>query len=140
MDPTKIIIENGESVPTQLPLPTERQARRTKRRFVSKLLRVAGRIPFADDAAAAYYCAIDPQTPHRVRLILLAALGYFVMPVDAIPDVLVGLGFTDDASVLAAAIGLVGLSIKDVHRLKARQLLGLPVAGKTGQQAENSAA
>ncbi|MEM6534504.1 MAG: YkvA family protein [Pseudomonadota bacterium] len=126
MDPTDIIIENGESVPTRLPLATEREARRTKRRFVSKLLRVAGRIPFAHDAASAYYCAIDPETPHRVRLVLFAALGYFVMPVDALPDVFAGLGFSDDASVLAATIGLVGMHINDTHRLKAQRLLGGP--------------
>ncbi|MCF6329293.1 MAG: hypothetical protein L3J02_05790 [Henriciella sp.] len=52
-DPTEIIIENGESVPTALPLATERQARRTRRKLLPKLLRVAGRIPFADDLAAA---------------------------------------------------------------------------------------
>lgn len=96
-DPTEIIIENGDSIPTQLPIATERQRRRTKRKVLPKLLRVAGRIPFADDLAAAYYCAIDPETPTKVKLVLFTALGYFVLPVDAIPDVLTGLGFTDDA-------------------------------------------
>ena len=125
-DPTAIIIENGETVPTQLPIPTEKQQRRTKRRLIPKLLRVAGRIPFADDLAAAYYCAIDAETPIKVKLILFAALGYFVLPVDAIPDVLTGLGFTDDATLLATALGLVGAHIREPHRIAARRLLGLP--------------
>ncbi|NQY96691.1 MAG: DUF1232 domain-containing protein [Henriciella sp.] len=125
-DPTEIIIENGDSIPTQLPIPTERQRRRTKRKLLPKLLRVAGRIPFADDLAASYYCAIDPQTPAKVKMVLFAALGYFVLPVDAIPDVLTGLGFTDDATVLATAIGLVGVHIREPHRIAARRLLGLP--------------
>lgn len=125
-DPTAIIIENGERVPTQLPIPTEKQRRKTKRKLIPKLLRVAGRIPFADDLAAAYYCAIDAKTPNKVKLVLFAALGYFVLPVDAIPDVLTGLGFTDDATVLATALGIVGASIKDEHRVAARRLLGLP--------------
>ena len=125
-DPTAIIIENGESVPTQLPIPTEKQRRKTKRKLIPKLLRVAGRIPFADDLAASYYCAIDRETPTKVKLVLFAALGYFVLPIDAIPDVLTGMGFTDDATVLATALGLVGAHIKDSHRIAARQLLRLP--------------
>lgn len=125
-DPTEIIIENGESVPTQLPIQTEKQRKRTKRRLVPKLLRVAGRIPFADDLASAYYCAIDPETPMKVKLVLFSALGYFVLPVDAIPDVLTGLGFTDDATVLATALGIVGAYIQEPHRMAARRLLGMP--------------
>ncbi len=125
-DPTEIIIENGDSIPTKLPIPTERQQRRTRRKLLPKLLRVAGRIPFADDLAAAYYCAIDQQTPAKVKMVLFAALGYFVLPIDAIPDVLTGLGFTDDATVLATALGIVGAHIREPHRIAARRLLGLP--------------
>lgn len=125
-DPTEIIIENGESVPTQLPIPTERQQKRTKRKLVPKLLRVAGRIPFADDLAAAYYCAVDGETPVKAKLVLFAALGYFVLPVDALPDFVTGLGFTDDATVLATALGIVGAHIREPHRVAARRLLGLP--------------
>jgi len=125
-DPTEIIIENGDDIPTQLPIPTEKQTRKTKRKLLPKLLRVAGRIPFADDLAAAYYCALDAETPAKVKLVLFAALGYFVLPVDAIPDVLTGLGFTDDATVLATALGLVGAHIQEPHRIAARRLLGLP--------------
>ena len=134
-DPTEIIIENGETVPTQLPIPTERQQKRTKRKLIPKLLRVAGRIPFADDLASSYYCAVDPETPMKVKMVLFAALGYFVLPVDAIPDVVTGLGFTDDATVLATALGIVGAHINDSHRIAARRLLGLP-ATKAAQSAD----
>ena len=125
-DPTEIIIENGETVPTQLPIPTERQRKRTRRKLIPKLLRVAGRIPFADDLASAYYCAIDPETPMKAKLVLFAALGYFVLPIDAVPDLVTGLGFTDDATVLATALGGVGAHIREPHRIAARRLLGLP--------------
>ncbi|MEM7460129.1 MAG: YkvA family protein [Pseudomonadota bacterium] len=136
-DPTEIIIENGETVPTQLPIPTERQRKRTKRKLIPKLLRVAGRIPFADDLASAYYCAIDPDTPIKVKLVLFAALGYFVLPIDAVPDVVTGLGFTDDATVLATALGIVGAHISEPHRIAARRLLGLSQA-RTTQQGANA--
>ncbi|GAB5457069.1 MAG: YkvA family protein [Henriciella sp.] len=121
--PEDIIIENGDSIPTQVPMATERQSRRTRRRLLPKLLAVAGRIPFADDLAAAYYCALDADTPRKVKFVLFAALGYFVLPVDTIPDVIAGLGFTDDATVLATALGVVGMHIKDHHREAARRLL-----------------
>jgi uncharacterized membrane protein YkvA (DUF1232 family) len=124
-DPTEIIIENGDNIPTQLPIATERQRKRTRRKLIPKLLRVAGRIPFADDLAAAYYCALDPDTPIKVKMVLFTALGYFVLPVDAIPDVLTGLGFTDDATVLATALGIVGAHIREPHRQAAQRLLGL---------------
>ena len=125
-DPTEIIIENGESVPTRLPIPTEREARRTQRRVLPKLLRVAGRIPFANDAAAAYFCTLDPETPRKAKLVLLGALGYFLLPVDAAPDLLTGFGFADDATVLATALGVVGVYIKPRHRRAARRLLRQP--------------
>jgi uncharacterized membrane protein YkvA (DUF1232 family) len=99
---------------------------RTARRLVPKLLRFAGQIPFADDLAAAYYCARDPQTPKKAKAVLFAALAYFVMPVDMLPDVIAGLGFTDDATVLATALGVVGMHVKEKHRNMARRLLRLP--------------
>ncbi|MBI3675617.1 MAG: DUF1232 domain-containing protein [Proteobacteria bacterium] len=110
----------------QLPVVIERNRRTVERSFWKKLLRVAGRIPFAEDLAAAYFCATDPKTPTRVKGILLAALAYFVMPVDLIPDFVAGFGFTDDAAVLATAIGLVSGHVKERHHVRARAALGLP--------------
>ena len=43
----------------------------------------ARNIPFAEDAVAAYFCAFDTNTPFRVRAMLMGALAYFVMPIDA---------------------------------------------------------
>lgn len=89
--------------------------------FLGRLKRVAKKIPFAEDLLAAWICARDPATPRRVRLTLLAALGYFVLPIDAIPDIMPFLGFTDDAAVIAAAIAAVAGSITPAHREQARQ-------------------
>jgi len=94
-----------------------------KRRFWAKLKRVAGKIPFAEDLVAAFFCATDPSTPSRVKLILLGAIAYFVFPADAVTDLLPLFGFADDAAVLAAAIAQVAGSITDEHRAKARKSL-----------------
>ena len=109
----------------------ERAARRSKsaeerlvrRGFWGKLRRFAASLPFAEDLLAAYYCAFDRQTPGHVRVALLGALAYFVLPFDAIPDMLPLFGFTDDAAVLATAIKLVSGSLLPEHREAARRAL-----------------
>ncbi len=139
-DARAIAEEAGDETRAGLPLAIERNRRTTKRRFLPKLLKVAGRIPFADDLAAAYYAALDPDTPKKVKGVLLAALAYFVIPTDLLPDIIAGFGFTDDATVLATALGIVGGHIDERHRRAARRLLGkreprvsAPEHAKTGR-------
>lgn len=125
-DAAAISKEVGDPERAMLPVAVSRNKRTAKRRFLPKLLKVAGRIPFADDLAAAYYAAIDPRTPRKAKAVLFAALAYFVIPTDAMPDMIAMLGFTDDATVLATALGIVGTQVKERHRRAARRLLGLP--------------
>ena len=94
-----------------------------ERRFWRKVRRVMARVPFAEDLLAAYFCALDRDTPTYVRGVLLGAVAYFVLPADMIPDLLVPLGFTDDASVIAAAIAAVGSHLQPRHRAQARTRL-----------------
>lgn len=98
----------------------ERQVRRD---FWAKLKRFAGRVPFVEDLVAAYYCALDPATPTRVRGMLLAALAYFILPLDIVPDLIAGLGFADDAALLTAVVGLVSAHITLIHRAAAARAL-----------------
>lgn len=93
------------------------------RDFWRKLGRGAARLPFAAELLAAYYCAFDRDTPLRVKGMLLGAIAYFVLPADALPDVMPVLGFTDDAAVLAAALKLVADHITPVHRAAAQEAL-----------------
>jgi len=86
-----------------------------RRSFWRKTRRVAAQIPFAEDLLAAYYCAFDRDTPLQVKATLVGAIAYFVLPIDAIPDMMPVLGFTDDAAVLATAIKLVADHILPVH-------------------------
>jgi uncharacterized membrane protein YkvA (DUF1232 family) len=94
-----------------------------RRRFWSKLKRVAARLPFAEDLLAAYYCAFDKETPRHVQAALLGAVAYFILPFDFVPDMLPVLGFTDDAAVLATALRMVASHITDDHRQAARAAL-----------------
>ena len=87
------------------------------------LRKVGRRIPFAEDALSAWYCATDPATDRKVKLVLIGALAYFVMPADLLPDLLPLIGFSDDAAVIAAAVAAVTRSIKPEHRDRARSAL-----------------
>jgi uncharacterized membrane protein YkvA (DUF1232 family) len=91
--------------------------------FWAKLTKVLANVPFAEEAVAAYYCAFDSATPLKVRGILLAALAYFIMPVDIVPDFILGLGFTDDMTVLITAISLISTHMTPMHRDRARGTL-----------------
>jgi uncharacterized membrane protein YkvA (DUF1232 family) len=115
-----------ESPKISLPATIARNDKTVREGFWRKMARVAGKIPFAEDAAAAWFCARDPKTPLRVKATLLAALAYFVLPADVVPDFVAGFGFTDDATVLMAAIGLVSSHLTPGHRAAARKALDLP--------------
>ena len=97
--------------------------KKVRRDFWAKLKRVAGMLPFVDDLVASYYCALDPATPMRVRGMLLAAIAYFILPVDLIPDMIAGLGFADDMALLTAVVGMVASHITPTHRAAAARAL-----------------
>lgn len=91
--------------------------------FWPKIRKVATKVPFAADALSVWYCARDPETPTVAKGMMMAALAYFVLPTDAIPDFLGVLGFTDDAAVFAALMAVVGKNLKPRHKSDAQALL-----------------
>lgn len=99
------------------------EERRVREGFWPKIAEFAASVPFAEQALAAWYCAFDRQTPAAVRYTLIGALAYFILPFDALPDMLPLFGFADDASLLSAALLSVGASITDAHREAAREAL-----------------
>ncbi|RLQ89111.1 YkvA family protein [Notoacmeibacter ruber] len=96
---------------------------RVRRSFWTKLKRVARQIPFIEDLVAAYYCALDPHVPIKARGILLAALAYFILPFDFLPDIILGIGFTDDMAVLMYAISTIRGHMTEAHYAAARKAL-----------------
>lgn len=97
-----------------------------RRRFWPTVRKALRQVPFMDEVVAAYFAMLDPRTPGSARLTLIAALAYFVSPFDAVPDFLFGIGFVDDAAVLAAALAAIQGSILDEHREAARRALSDP--------------
>lgn len=97
--------------------------RRVARGFWPKIRKAAAHVPFAADALAVWYCARDDATPSSAKGVMLAALAYFVLPADAVPDFIPIIGYTDDAAVFATLIGVVGRHLKPRHREAARQAI-----------------
>ena len=101
----------------------EARADKVRNRFWPTMKRAMRQLPFTRDVVAAYYCALDPNTPMRTRGILLGALAYFVLPFDFVPDFFAVVGFSDDIAVLTAAFAAIAGQIKDDHYIKADDAL-----------------
>lgn len=103
--------------------PEEKQKKTIRQKLLATVRKATRQIPFAEDVVASYYCAMDPSTPNRVRATLIGALAYFVLPLDTIPDIIVGIGFGDDATVLLAAFSMIRSHIRSDHYDAAREAL-----------------
>jgi len=98
--------------------------------FWNKLLgfaRAAG-AEVVERALQLYYAAQDPNTPTWAKGVIYGALGYFIVPIDAIPDVVPAAGYTDDLGVLVLALAIVAMhlteDIKEQARAKMRDWFG----------------
>ena len=91
--------------------------------FWQKLTRyasVAGR-EVVEKALWLFYAAQSPNTPRWAKTAIYGALGYFIFPLDAIPDFAPMVGYTDDLGVLAAALATVSMYVTDDIKLRSRQ-------------------
>ena len=70
-----------------------------------------------------FYVAQNPNVPMRIRAAIVAPLGYFISPVDLIPDLTPVVGYSDDAAVIAFAIAFAHAYITDEIRQKAQDKL-----------------
>jgi uncharacterized membrane protein YkvA (DUF1232 family) len=92
------------------------------RNKLARYARTAGR-HVVEKALYLHYAARSPNTPRWARTAIYGALGYFVMPIDAIPDFTPILGFSDDMSIMLAALAATAVYITDDVKLQARTTL-----------------
>ncbi len=83
--------------------------------FAQKLHRIATDNPVVNLAREAYRCMTDPRLPTKYKVIVIAGLLYFLAPIDAVPDVIPGIGFVDDLVVLSAIVASVHKIIQAVR-------------------------
>lgn len=96
-------------------------------RFWTKVSNVARRAGYEllEKALWLHYAAQRPDTPAWARVTAYGALGYFILPFDAIPDWLYGMGLTDDLGALTLAVATLSQYIdSDVRRRTAQKLDG----------------
>ena len=67
-----------------------------------------------------FYVTENPNCPMKIKAAIFAALGYFISPIDVIPDFTPIVGYSDDAGAIALAICLAQLYIDDEVKRKAR--------------------
>ena len=91
--------------------------------FWDKVVEAAGKAgrEVIETALTLYYVLIDNDTPVWAKSTIIGALLYFISPIDAIPDVIPGVGFTDDLAVMVAALGAIAAHIKPEHKERARE-------------------
>ena len=94
-------------------------------RFRDKLARAAlaaGR-EVVEKALWLYFAAQRPETPRWAKATVYGALAYFIVPLDAIPDVVPLAGYTDDLGVLAVAVVTIARFIDEAVKDKASRVL-----------------
>ena len=89
---------------------------------VVKFAKTAGR-EVIEKALWLYYAAQQPNTPLWAKTAIYGALGYFISPIDAIPDITPVIGYADDLAVLAAAVATVATYITADVKLRAAEKL-----------------
>ncbi|MBK6286203.1 MAG: DUF1232 domain-containing protein [Gammaproteobacteria bacterium] len=67
-----------------------------------------------------YYAAQRPDVPRWAKLTIYAALAYFVLPTDAVPDLLPAIGYADDLGALSAALLTVAAYVDEDVKQQAR--------------------
>jgi uncharacterized membrane protein YkvA (DUF1232 family) len=79
---------------------------------VKNFAKAAGR-EVIEKALWLYYAAQQPETPVWAKTVIYSALAYFVVPIDAIPDAVPVVGYTDDLGALGAALATCATYIND---------------------------
>jgi uncharacterized membrane protein YkvA (DUF1232 family) len=79
--------------------------------------KTAGR-EVVEKALLLYYAAQEENAPAWAKATIVAALGYFIMPLDAVADLTPAIGYTDDLGVLVLALAAVATYVNDNVREK----------------------
>jgi len=94
-------------------------------KFINKVKKYGANLGFkALYSVALLYCALkSPDLPKEQKLMLLGVLGYFILPIDLIADMLPTVGLADDMIVITKAITVIYSSITDEMKVEAHEVL-----------------
>jgi uncharacterized membrane protein YkvA (DUF1232 family) len=100
----------------------EQAEQKIQANWQAKLRKIALDNPVVGWAKQAYQLMTSEQVPTSYKIFLIAALLYFLSPLDSIPDVLPGLGYVDDVTVLAAAIAAIRKALPHLRETLAKEV------------------
>jgi uncharacterized membrane protein YkvA (DUF1232 family) len=89
---------------------------------LNKYARKAG-LKTVYSALLLFYAYTRKETPGWAKNIILGVLGYFLVPIDGLPDLTPVIGYTDDVGVLSFGLVAIACYINDEVRIKARKKL-----------------
>ena len=70
-----------------------------------------------------YYVMKKPECPMHIKAAIVAALGYFILPIDLIPDVIPVVGYSDDLAAVVAALAMAQIYVDEDVEKKARNAI-----------------
>lgn len=95
---------------------TEQKIHFVEENLATKLRRSGKKISFAKDILALFNYMKDPFVSWHRKAIVVAALIYFIVPIDAIPDISPLVGYLDDLGVIAALMKFLGSEILPYYK------------------------
>ena len=106
-----------------IPLENNYEKHYSESSFWNKIKSVAVKAGYEliNKALQLYYAMQSPSMPAKDKAIVIAVLGYFILPVDVVPDFIPALGFADDLAALAWALKTLLSNITPEVKEKAQQ-------------------
>jgi len=107
--------------------------------FIKKIGRFLGILSseFLFKIITLWFTLRDKDTPTWAKSVILGALGYFIVPLDAIPDIMPLVGFSDDLTALVSASAMIFSYIKPEHKQKAKEKMRILFESKKKENSEN---
>ena len=93
----------------------QEQARIVSEKFEDKLRRVGKNLRFAQDLIALFAYFMDAHVGWQRKVVIVAALLYFISPIDAIPDLAPFVGYLDDFGVITAVTAFMATELKPYY-------------------------
>ncbi|MEH6911145.1 MAG: YkvA family protein [Oceanicoccus sp.] len=87
---------------------------------LAKYAKAAG-VEVVEKALLLYFAAQEENTPAWAKAVIVGALGYFISPIDAVPDLTPLIGYTDDLGVLVMAIATISAYVNQNVKDKTQQ-------------------
>lgn len=99
-----------------------RQAHQVGEQFEEKLERVGKKLRFAQDLLALFRYFMDGRVAWQRKTVVVAALLYFISPIDAIPDLAPFIGYLDDFGVILAVTKYMSAELAPYYTVPAEPL------------------